>query len=547
MSACQGSVTFLIEKLFNEVFVEKNERLATIIPLGFILIFTINGFARYFHLYYMRYTADLVTVRLRQMLQQKFTRLNLSFHNQYQQGAGGLISRILNDVSTIQSGLHFIADVLREPILAVFLLFYMLIRDWKLTLFVLIIVPLLTTALRRLARSLRKYGHHSQQSLESLTTTLKESLDGVRVIQAFNLEGIMDQRFQSNIDDYLETRRKIISREEAAGPISEMLASLFFASMCIYMGQQIIHGHSNMGVFTGFLTALGFMQKPVKRLQEAFVRLQQTSVTVERIFEILDNTSIVPESKSPRSFPTGWKKICFRNISFSFGDEPILKNIDFTVERGQTIALVGESGSGKSTLVNLLARYFDPTSGSITIDDVPIQDMPLKELRDHIGLVTQDVFLFNDTIENNIHFGRPQRPLSEVPRSAELANAHGFISRLPKGYQSTVGERGSRLSGGERQRLSIARAIFKDAPLLILDEATSALDSASELEVQRGIEHLMQGRTSFIIAHRLSTIIHADLILVLKEGRIVETGTHKTLLNRQGEYFNFCSLQSFLH
>lgn len=546
MSLCQGSVTFLIEKLFNEVFAAKDARLAAVIPLGFVVIFVINGVARYFHLFMMRYIADLVTVRLRQLLQQKFTRLNLSFHNQYELGSGGLMSRILNDVNVIQSGLHFIADVLREPFLAVFLLGYMFYRDWQLTLFVLIIVPILVFALRSLGRSLRKYGHHSQQALESLTTTLKESLDGVRVIQAFNLEEVMDQRFQSNIDDYLDTRRKIISREEAAGPISEILASLFFSAMCIYMGQKIIHGQTNVGIFTGFLTALGFMQKPVKRLQEAFVRLQQAAVTSERIFAIIEHGSLVPQVAQPKPFPENWQNIRFANVSFKFGDNLVLRDISFSVKRGQTIALVGESGSGKSTIVNLLSRFLDPLSGRIYIDDIPIDEMALRDLREHIALVTQDVFLFNDTIAQNIHFGRIDRNPDEIVKAAELANAHGFISKLPQGYKTLVGDRGGRLSGGERQRLSIARAIFKDAPILILDEATSALDSASEVEVQRGLEQLMRGRTSFIVAHRLSTISHADLILVIKNGQIVEQGTHASLTAQQGHYYNFCSLQSFV-
>jgi ATP-binding cassette subfamily B protein/subfamily B ATP-binding cassette protein MsbA len=282
---------------------------------------------------------------------------------------------------------------------------------------------------------------------------------------------------------------------------------------------------------------------PIKKIQNAHVRLQQTVVVTERIFQLLESTMQVPQSANPLPFPKDWEQIRFKNVSFAYGAEPVLQNIDVTIHRGEIVALVGESGSGKSTIVNMLERFFDPTEGEILIDGVPLNQFDLKDLRRHIALVTQDVFLFRDSIERNIQAGDFSKDTTGVAPAAQHANAHNFIERTPLAYQSSVGDRGNFLSGGEKQRVSIARAIFKDTPILILDEATSALDSVSELEVQKGLNHLMQGRTTFVIAHRLSTVYNATRILVLKKGRIVEQGTHDVLLQRKGEYFNFFQLQ----
>ncbi|MEK7355333.1 MAG: ATP-binding cassette domain-containing protein, partial [Bdellovibrionota bacterium] len=295
--------------------------------------------------------------------------------------------------------------------------------------------------------------------------------------------------------------------------------------------------------FVSFLVAAGLLQAPIKKLQDAGVKIQQSVVVTERVFSILDSTSEVPQAKNPRPFPRDWKTITFKNVSFKYGGELTLKNVNLTVKRGEIVALVGESGSGKSTLVNLLERFYDPTSGEILIDDVPLDQIDLRDLRHNVALVTQDVFLFRDTIERNIHAGDFGKKIDDVEKSAKLANAHSFISATPARYKSPVGERGSFLSGGEKQRVSIARAIFKDAPILILDEATSALDSVSEMEVQKGLQHLMEGRTAFVIAHRLSTVFNANRILVMKKGEIVEQGNHETLVASGGEYHRFFQLQ----
>ena len=544
MGITMTSASAMVKPLFDEVFTNKNREYMYLIPLAYVGVYFLNGVARFFHLYLLKYTGEKIAAQIRLDLQAKLLRLNLSFHNSYAAGSGGLLSKTLNDVSTVQWGLNILADCIREPITAVFFLGWLIYLDWKLTVFSLTVVPVIFLALKQLARSVRKYAHHQQESMEDFTSSMKESIDGVRVIQSFNLESEMQKRLRKVLDGYIGHRQKILLREEIAGPISEFLAACIFAGIVLYIADQIFRGESSTGTFVSFVATLGMFQQPIKKLQDAYIRIQQTVASAERIFQILGESSEVPQSNHPRSFPTSFQTIEFRDVTFSYGNQNVLSHINLTVRKGETLALVGESGSGKSTLVNLLGRFFDPTSGQILIDGVLLSDFDLKDLRRHIALVTQDVFLFNDSIQRNIEAGDFDRKDGSVSACAEAANAHGFITSNPKGYESLVGDRGGRLSGGERQRVSIARAFYKNAPILILDEATSALDSASEVEVQRGLETLMKGRTTFVIAHRLATVVAADRIVVLKNGRIIESGTHRDLLTKGGDYARFVELQN---
>jgi len=538
-----GTVPF-VKMLFDDVFTRKNPEMKLLIPLAFVGLYFLHGASRFFHMYLLKMTGERLIAAIRLDLQQKFMRLNLTFHGKYEAGSGGLLSRILNDMVIVQWGLQILADIVREPLTAVGLLIGMFYLDWKLTLGIMVIAPVVAVILKQLARSIRKYAHHQQSSMEDITSVLKETLDGVRVIQSFGLEKEMGIRLTKTLDDYLLNRSKIIAREEIAGPVSEFVGSLVFALICVYMAEQIIGGYSSTGTFMSFVAALAQFQPPIKKLQDAYIRLQQTVAATHRLFEIIDDPNEVPQSKSHQRFPKDFREVKFDNVSFSYDQRPILKNINMNVKRGEIIALVGESGSGKSTLVNLIERFFEPTSGRILIGDTPIDEIELSELRKNVALVTQDVFLFNDTIEKNIQAGDFDRQDGSVEECARSANAYDFILNTESGFQTMAGDRGARLSGGERQRISIARALYKDAPILILDEATSALDSASEVEVQKGLDRLMNGRTVFVIAHRLSTVVNADRILVLKDGQIVEQGRHEDLLGRQGPYANFYRLQT---
>lgn len=541
-AAATTQLAYMLKDLFDGLSAGQKQAMFSLIPLALGLAF-VQATSRYFHLYLMNYTAECIVQRLRQKLQQKFMRLNLTFHNNYAAGSGGMISRILNDIRIIQDGLRVVADIFLYPLMFVGLLVNLILIDWKMTLGTLVVAPIIALVLKSIARSMRKYIPQERDVLEYMTSTIKESLDGVRVIQSFNLERDMADRLVQESDRYLSIRKTIYKRQEASGPVTEFLATAIVLCVFLYVSFEIAAGRSTPGTFVGFIGSLLLLNQPIKRIQEAYVRIQEVTVSLKRIYDVIENTSEVPEVKNPVAFPANWKKITYKNVSFAYGKDMILKNINLEIQRGEVVALVGASGSGKSTIVNLLERFFDATSGEILIDDVNICDMDLKELRRNIALVTQDVFLFSDTIEKNIWAGDYHRDKADIIKMAKTANAHDFIMKMPHGYESRVGDRGNLLSGGEKQRISIARAMFKDAPLLILDEATSALDTASEIEVQKGLDHLMEGRTALVIAHRLSTIQKADKIVVLRQGEIVEIGTHQNLLQSQGEYYRFHSLQ----
>ncbi|MGZ5279988.1 MAG: ABC transporter ATP-binding protein, partial [Pseudobdellovibrionaceae bacterium] len=420
---------------------------------------------------------------------------------------------------------------------------YMFYLNWKLTASIFLILPLILLFLKYISKTIKVHSIKGQEGLEKITSTIKESLDGVRIIQSFNLEKEMSNRFHGESQEFLHSRKKIHKRVEMSGPVTEFVVACVSLGIFTYMGLEISAGRATLGDFGGYLVCLLGLSPPVKKLQESYVRIQETIVAADRAYSILENPGEVPQGESTKPFPKDWKTITYQNVNFSYGAERILKNVNLTIHRGEMVAFVGSSGSGKSTMVNLLERFFDPTQGEILIDQTPIREINLKDLRANIALVTQDVFLFSDTIERNIWAGDFSKTNEGVIPAAKSANAHNFITRTPKGYQNQVGDRGNLLSGGEKQRISIARAIFKDAPILILDEATSALDSQSEVEVQKGLDHLMQGKTALVIAHRLSTVSKAHKIIVMRAGEIVEIGTHQSLLQNAGEYHSLHQLQ----
>lgn len=532
-AACKGYIALYIKQLIDAA--SSPEKLISMAWLGIALAFGI-AISRYFHIFLMNMAAEKVSQSLRQKLQAKFMRLNLKFHNNYSSGSGGLISRTMNDIRIVHDGLRLFADLFSAPLTFVFFIYNLFALDARLTIYMLFIAPLMIVFIKQISKGIRKYSIFGVEQLERITSTIKESLDGVRTIQAFNLEKMMESRLKQQGDDFIGMRRKVHGRVELTGPITEFIATFLVLGVVFYFSQRISTGAATAGSLIGFITALLQINEPIKKFQEAYVRIQETRVAAARIFVMLDEKHEIEELPNASEFPDKWNEIDYKNIDFGYGNTNLIQKFNLTIKRGQVIALVGESGSGKSTLANLLARFYDPNGGHILIGGKDIKEIRLSELRKNIGMVSQDVFLFSDTIEKNIQASVEGKSTEDIYTASKAAFAHDFILKQSKQYQTHVGERGNLLSGGEKQRVGIARALFKDAPILILDEATSALDSVSEVQVQKGLETLMKGRTTLVIAHRLSTIQNADQILVLKKGQIVERGTHSELLARNGEY-----------
>ncbi len=530
------------KKIFDNLSQEKTEGVQEAV-ISLIGVMALMLLFRYIHLVTMNITSENVVQKIRQLLQKKLMRLNAGFHGSFESGSGGLMSRTLNDVITVFHGMRIFADVAREPFILIGALGWLFYLNPKLTLFILVAVPPLAIATKQISRSIKKYVNRGQEEMEVMTSTLKETLDGVRVIQSFVLERDMESRFKTESDRYIHARSNVYRAQELASPINELVMVLIMGGIVLAFAHDISAGTTTPGSFIAYLQVLLMFGTPFKKIQESVVRIQESTVSLNRVLAILNNPNEVPQSTAQTSFPKNWNSITYSDVNFAYGDKPILKNFNLKIQKGQVVAFVGASGSGKSTVVNLLERFFDPTGGSIQVDETPLQNIDLDSLRKNIALVNQDVFLFSDSVENNIWFGNKSRPLSEIYYSAKAANADNFIQKKADGYKTKVGDRGGLLSGGEKQRVSIARAMFKDAPILILDEATSALDSESELEVQKGLDQLMQGRTVLVIAHRLSTITKADKIVVMKAGEIVEVGTHQELIAKGGEYKRLFEIQ----
>jgi len=422
----------------------------------------------------------------------------------------------------------------------VFVIFY---RDWKLAIIAMFVFPLTIYPIAKFGSWMRNVATSTQITMGTLTSLLHETISGARIVKAFCMEEYEGKRFAGENEELFRLFMRTASIRAMSGPFMEFLGGVGIAAIILYGGYQVVQGTSTPGTFFSFLTALIMLYEPVKRLTHVNNTIQQGLAGAVRVFSIMDEAPEIQSKPDALSLPVISRGIDVRDVTFSYDDESVLKDINLSITAGEVVAFVGMSGSGKTTLVNLIPRFYDVDSGSVRIDGVDVRDVTLESLRQQIALVSQHTVLFNDSVRNNIAYGDITKSDDEIIRAAKSANANGFISRMPHGYETVIGDQGLRLSGGERQRVSIARALLKDAPILILDEATSSLDTESEMEVQGALENLMKGRTTFVIAHRLSTIINADKIVVLARGRIVEEGTHESLLARRGEYHKLYTMQ----
>lgn len=484
--------------------------------------------------------------RLRNDVYAHLQNLSLSYFTEERKG--NLIATVVNDVRILNdSAMAVVNSFFRDPptiIMSAIVLFWL---DWQLTLIVALIIPLGGIIISRIADKLKKQSIQMQEKMADMISVLDESLANIRIVKAFGMEEFETRRFSGESSRFAELMKTIQRRRNLASPISEMFGVIAIAVIVWFIGGRVINGTSSMtsSALIGYIVVLSQMLPPIKLFGQTFNSVQEGIGAAGRVFKILDTEPKIIDKPSAREIERFAHSIRYENVKFRYetGDV-VLQGVSFEIEAGERIAIVGPSGGGKSTLVDLLPRFYDPLEGCITIDGMDLRDLTVESLRSLMGIVTQETILFNDSVRNNIAYGRSDTPIESIIDAAKIANAHDFISRLPNGYETRIGDRGTKLSGGQRQRLSLARAILKNPPILIFDEATSALDTESEILVQEAVERTLAGRTSVVIAHRLSTIQHSDRIIVVEKGKIVEEGKHADLLaNRKGTYKRLYELQ----
>ena len=460
---------------------------------------------------------------------------------------GDMINRISSDVNEVESNiLNSIVEIVRSPIMIIVFVVVLFTVSYQLTIFAILVFPIMGTIISLIGKSLKKAAAHAQDELSNIITYVDETLSSLKIIKIFNAEDQVKGRFDESINRYRKYLQKVMKKRALASPTSEFLGAVTIGLIVFFGGKLSLEGNGLTGSqFIFYIATFYTLLDPIKRFSKALSDVQKGEVSAKRIFEVLDaDVSIkdVPDAKGIDAFED---KIEFRNVTFAYGKHNVIENFNLTINKGETVALVGQSGSGKSTLANLITRFWDVKSGQILIDGIDIKHIKLNDYRLLFGLVTQDSILFNDTIFNNISLGDKSPNLEKVEYAAQIANAEEFIVKMPEKYQESVGEGGSKLSGGQKQRLSIARAVYKNPPIMVLDEATSALDTKSEKLVQVALNNMMQNRTSLVSAHRLSTIQNADKIVVMEAGKIIEQGNHHSLIEKKGVYANLVNMQNF--
>lgn len=510
--------------------------IAAVLPLAAL----IRGVGDYLSTYCMEWVGNRVVMDLRIAIFRHLQNLSLLYFSSTK--TGDLISRTINDTSQIERSVStFLADLAKHPFEVFGAIGFMIYTDPLLSVLALLVFPVCIVPVALFGRRVRKFARQSQALLGDLVSIVQETVTGTRVVKAFGMEDYEIGRFTAQARSVFSRLIKVTRAKASVDPIIVFISMIGLSLTLIYAR----HSGMSFDKFFTFAAAMVALYSPVKKLSRIHISIQQSSAAGDRIFELLDTAITVTDQPGARDFRGPIESITFENVSFTYdkAKEPVLREVNLQIKAGQCVAFVGSSGAGKSTIVSLIPRFFDVTGGRVLVNGLDVRDLTLASLRSHVGIVTQETFLFNDTIASNIAYGHPETPVEKIHDAARRALAHDFILQKPEGYETVIGERGTQLSGGQAQRVAIARAILRNPPILILDEATSALDTESERQVQAALNELMAGRTVFAIAHRLSTVQHADLIVVLDKGRIVETGTHTELLQKGGHYKYFHDLQ----
>jgi len=531
----------------SKIIIDKGEVNAVMfISLMVVILFFLKNLSRYLAMFFLAPLRNGVVKDIRNNIYRRILILPLSYFSE--QRKGDIMSRITNDVMNIEwSIMQSLEMLFREPITIVFFIVTLVIISPSLTLFVIVLLPITGFLIAQIGKSLKRTSAKSQKKLGEILSIVEETISGLRIIKGFNAIDITDQKFQEQNSMLTRIMTRLFRKRDLASPMSEFLSTLVLVVILWFGGQLVLSENSSLEptVFIYYVVVFSQLIVPAKAVTEAYYNVQKGVASAERIQEVIDAEEVIvekPDAVTKNDFKTA---IEYKEVSFAYQQEEVLKKIDLKIEKGKIIALVGASGSGKSTLVDLLPRFYDCTKGEILIDGIPVKDLRIDHLRGLMGIVTQETILFNDTVFNNIAFGMVNVKPEDVIAAARIANAHEFIEKMSAGYNTNIGDRGTKMSGGQRQRISIARAVLKNPPIMILDEATSALDTESERLVQDALFKLMKNRTSVVIAHRLSTIQNADEIIVLDKGEIVERGNHASLISKNGFYKRLIDMQSF--
>lgn len=516
-----------------------------VISAGYISANLLSNLFRYLGLFFLSPIRNGIIARMRNDFYHHITILPISYFNSSRRG--DIISRLSNDLQDIEwSVVCTLQSLVKDPINIIVFAATLIFVSPKLFLYFLLILPVAVFLIAQIGKSLKRNSVKGQVKLGNVFSVLEESLNGIRVIKSFDKEEAQLRHFKEINANYARTMVKVALRRELSSPLSEVLGTIGLVSILIIGGNLVLQGQLQASLFIFFVIIFARLIPPVQAVVKAYNSLVKGSASAARIFEVIDADEKIYESDNPKRLSQFSQSIEYHDVSFSYNDEEqVLKNISLIIRHGESVAIVGPSGAGKSTIADLLPRFYDCTEGTISVDGIPIKELRIDDLRGLIGIVSQQCVLFNDTVANNIAFGRTDVSIDAICEAARIAHADEFIEQLPEGYNTLIGDRGLNLSGGQRQRLSIARAVLKNAPILILDEATSALDTESEKAVQQALDTLLHGHTSIVIAHRLSTIQNADNIVVIDKGRIVEQGTHQQLLAQGGLYWKLVEMQSF--